>query len=161
MFLYEPALNCKGLTSFFLRFIASACLFYCCKKEGYPITIKEIAEDSNDEISTFRHIKRCFMAIMKELGLSSYQKDPVDYIPKFVSELELGSQVERLAIRLLQKIIPSSIITGKNPIGYAIASIYLVCKINNVKIIQAELEKVSGLSDATLRARVKELQKYR
>ncbi len=143
--------------------IASACLYYCCKKEGYPITIKEIAEDTtpirNNEASTFKHIKKCFIVITKELGLSSYQKDPNHYIPKFVSELGLDPQVERLAIKLLHKIISSSLINGKNPCGYAASSIYLVCRTNNIKITQKELEKVSGVTDATLRARIKELQK--
>lgn len=143
--------------------VVSACLFYCCMAEGFPITMKEIAEETNPikngKSSNFRHIKRCYMAITKELELSSCKKDPIYYIPKFVSQLKRGSQVERIAIKLLQK-VPSSIMTGKNPIGYAIAAIYLSCRINNVKITQAELEKVSGLTDATLRARVKELQKY-
>ena len=96
---------------------------------------------------------------MKELGLSSYQTDPIDYIPKFVSELGLNSQVERLAIKLLLKILTSSIINGKIPCGYAAAAIYLACRTNNIKITQKELEKVSGVTDATLRVRIRELQK--
>ena len=143
--------------------IASACLYYCCKKERYPITIKEIAENTdpvkNNEASTFKHFKNCFIVIIKELGLSSYKKDPIDYIPKFVSELGLDSQVERLAIKLLQKILSSSIINGKNPYGYAAAAIYLVCRTNNIKITQKEVGNISGVTDATLRVRIRELQK--
>ena len=113
----------------------------------------------NNEVSTLKHIKKCFTVIMKELGLNSYNKDPIDYIPKFVSELGLDSQVEQLTIKVLRKILSSSIIYGKNPCGYAAAAIYLACRINNIKITQKELEKVSGVTDAPLRARIRELQK--
>ncbi len=140
--------------------IASACLYYCCKKERYPITLKEIAENTspikNNATNSFKHIKKCFTLIVKKLGLSSYQKDPVDYIPKFVSELGLESYVEHLAIQFIQKNLPSSVINGKNPCGYAAASIYLVYRKNNIKITQVELGKVSELTDATIRARIRE-----
>lgn len=161
--LYLEVLNQKITRGRTIIGIASACLYYCCKREGYPVTIKEIAENTNpvknNDASTLKHIKKCFMVIIKELGLSSYRKDPIDYIPKFVSELGLDSQVERLTIKLLHKILSSSIIYGKNPCGYVAAAIYLVCKTNNIKITQKELEKVSGVTDATLRARIRELQR--
>ena len=60
----------------------------------------------------------------------------------------------------MAKVLSPSLINGKNPCGYAAAAIYLVCRTNNIKITQKKLEKVSGVTDATLRVRIRELQKY-
>jgi transcription initiation factor TFIIIB Brf1 subunit/transcription initiation factor TFIIB len=47
-------------------------------------------------------------------------------------------------------------ISGKDPKGIAAAAIYIICCMHKVNIFQAKVAEISGISDVTLRSRMKE-----
>jgi transcription initiation factor TFIIB len=48
---------------------------------------------------------------------------------------------------------------GKNPRGIAAAIIYAASRLNNEKCTQKEAAEAAGISEVTLRSRIKEIEK--
>ena len=73
-----------------------------------------------------------------------------------MSELELEQRVEVLATEFYLKFSSFIDFTGKNPKGIAAASVYLTCQLHKIRVSQIAVAKVAGITDATLRKRMKE-----
>jgi len=73
--------------------------------------------------------------------------------------LNLGIEVEKEAMRVLQNFIKTTSISGKDPKGLCAGAIYLVAKLRNVKVSQKDISHVISVTEVTLRSRYKELLK--
>ncbi|GAH85126.1 unnamed protein product, partial [marine sediment metagenome] len=53
--------------------------------------------------------------------------------------------------------LPSNFINGKDPKSLIAAIIYSICKNENIKITQKTLAKMTGVNEASVRYKVKEI----
>tara|TARA_B110000014_G_C19795387_1_gene413230 strand:- start:309 stop:608 length:300 start_codon:yes stop_codon:yes gene_type:complete len=83
--------------------------------------------------------------------------DPVSYLPRFTSELNLSEEAERRARELLQAAKKDGLHSGKSPVGLAAAAIYAAALLTNEKVTQSEVSEVTDVSEVTIRNRYKEL----
>ena len=59
---------------------------------------------------------------------------------------------------LMQKILDLGISAGKDPMGLAAAVLYIVSQIEGETIKQADIAKVAGVTEVTLRNRTKDVK---
>jgi transcription initiation factor TFIIB len=76
-----------------------------------------------------------------------------------VSKLNLRRDTEQRAINILRKAQKENGLSGKDPRGFAAASLYMACIKNNDKRIQKDVAEASGTTEVTLRNRLRGLEK--
>ena len=154
--LYKEVFKRQLLRGRSINGMVAACAYYACKDERVPITLQEILEEAsiNDNI-----VKKCYKILVRELNLKISHIDPVSLIPRYCADLNLGIDVEKEAMYVLQNFIERVSISGKDPKGLCAGAIYLVSKIRNVKVSQKDISRIIGVTEVTLRSRYKELLK--
>ncbi|MHA1705219.1 MAG: hypothetical protein ACTSUX_03970, partial [Promethearchaeota archaeon] len=104
-------------------------------------------------------VKKCYKILVRELNLKISHIDPISLIPRYCADLNLGIDIEKEAMRVLQNFINKTSISGKDPKGLCAGALYLVAKLRNVKVSQKDISRVVGVTEVTLRSRYKELLK--
>ena len=102
----------------------SAILLITCRRQEIPILIQDISNASNNEkaIKIFAKSKK----IEKKLGLKTFRvsnSDPINFLPKFCSELGIDTQVRNLAKNIIKIAKQQDLIKGKQPNNVAVAAI--------------------------------------
>ncbi|MHA1150851.1 MAG: transcription initiation factor IIB [Promethearchaeota archaeon] len=132
----------------------NACIYYVCRKEKLPRCFQEIIDICS--VSETK-IKKCYKLLITELNLKLPSTNPMIYIPRYINELCLTPNIELKANFIMKKYFKAVNTYGKNPKGICAGVIYLVCKLNNIKIRQKRIAEVIGITEITLRARYKEI----
>jgi transcription initiation factor TFIIB len=79
------------------------------------------------------------------------------YISKIANLTKTDVRVERLALEIAQKTKEQSIANGKAPNGIASAYLYIASILTGQNILQRDVSSVSGITEVTIRNRVKEI----
>ncbi|MDY6774515.1 MAG: transcription initiation factor IIB [Halobacteria archaeon] len=133
--------------------VAAAALYAALRQGSIPRSIDEVAEVSRvDE----KELARTYRYIMRELGLEIGPTDPVEFVPRIASELELSSEVEERAKKIIRETSEQGLASGKSPKGYAAAAIYLASMLTNEKRTQQEIAEVADITEVTIRNRYQE-----
>ncbi|MEM5805481.1 MAG: transcription initiation factor IIB [Candidatus Aenigmatarchaeota archaeon] len=151
---YEEVVN-KGLVRG--RSIESviAALTYTVSREfGSPRTLEEIAEAAGVDK---REIGRTYRYIARELKVRILPADPITFVPRFCSMLNLSDRVQAKAIEILKKAKKFDVTSGKGPTGVAAAAIYIASVLTGEKRTQREIAELTGITEVTIRNRQKEL----
>lgn len=154
--LYKEAFKKKLLRGRSINGMVAACLYFACRENKIPRTLQEILDET--AISA-KNVRRCFRTLIRELDLKAPSTDPISLIPRFIADLDLGSDIEQFTIKVLQNFISKYSTSGKDPKGLCAGALYLVCKIKNLKISQKQIATLVGVTEVTLRSRYKELIK--
>jgi transcription initiation factor TFIIB len=86
---------------------------------------------------------------------------PVNYfqcLEKISNNLQFDGKITRSAMTLMQKILDLGISAGKDPMGLAAAVLYIISQIEGETIKQADIAKVAGVTEVTLRNRTKDVK---
>jgi len=150
--LYEQAVNrnlCVGRNK---ESILCACIYYICNQNSIPKTAMEITEylDINEHM-----LFKTYSLLQKELGLRSVLVDPVDLLPRFISNLGLSNDCLIRAITLMNQIKGTPAYSGKNPKSILAAVIYISAKGCGEQIAQREVANQIGVTETTIRKRCK------
>lgn len=137
-----------------IKGMAAACIYYACKTEKIPRSFQEILDESPISCKT---IKKCSKIIFNHFNLKLPSTNIVSFIPKYIVELGLNINVEKLAIKILDSFLKKTPNNGKNPKGLCAGVIYLASKLRNIKVTQKDISKIIGITEVTLRSRYKEL----
>jgi transcription initiation factor TFIIB len=132
--------------------LLAACLYLTCRELGVPRTIDEIQEASNVKK---KQVSRDYREIVLSLV------PPVNYfqcLEKISNKLQFDGKITRSAMTLMQKILDLGISAGKDPMGLAAAVLYIVSQIEGETIKQADIAKVAGVTEVTLRNRTKDVK---
>jgi len=137
--------------------VAAAALYAACRRCKVPRTLDEIAEISRVDR---KEIGRTYRFISRELNIRLAPTNPIDYVPRFASELKLPGEVESKAIAILQKASERGLTSGRGPTGVAAAAIYIASVLHGTRRTQREVAEVAGVTEVTIRNRYKELTEY-
>jgi len=122
---------------------------------GVPRPIDEIQEASNVK-------KKQVSMAYREIVLSLERTvPPVNYfqcLEKISNNLQFDGKITRGAMTLMQKILDLGISAGKDPMGLAAAVLYIISQIEGETIKQADIAKVAGVTEVTLRNRTKDVK---
>lgn len=137
--------------------MVAACIYYACRDLHINRLFKEIVAETS---CTERNIMSCFKVLINKLNLKVPMLDYQSLIPKYVTKLNLDITIMNSVIILLETTKDLMFLVGKDPKGLCAGAIYLICKLNNVKINQQRISEVVGVSIVTIRLRYKEFLKH-
>jgi len=151
---YEQALEKDLIRGRAIESVVAALIYAVSKEMGSSRTLEEIARVSGiDKMS----ISRTYRFITRKLGIRILPANPVDFIPRFRSMLNLSQKTEAKAIRILKKAQKESVTSGKAPTGVAAAALYIAAILDNENIIQREIANTLPVTEVTIRHRQKEI----
>jgi transcription initiation factor TFIIB len=152
--LYIEAFKKKLLRGRSINGMVAACLYFACRERKIPRTLQEILDQTSVNA---KNVRRCYRTIIRELNLKAPSTNPISLIPRFVAELSLDAETEKITINILQSFVSKYSTSGKDPKGLCAGALYLVCKKRDKRISQKEIANVVGVTEVTLRSRYKEL----
>ncbi|ELY85524.1 transcription initiation factor IIB [Natrialba taiwanensis] len=152
--IYRRALEEDLLPGRSIEGVSTASLYASARQAGTPRSLDEISAVSRVEKD---EIARTYRYVIRELGLEVQPADPVSYVPRFASDLELSDETERRARTLLETAKESGIHSGKSPVGLAAAAVYAGALLTNEKVTQNDVSEVASISEVTIRNRYHEL----
>ncbi|WP_254271522.1 transcription initiation factor IIB [Haloarcula marina] len=152
--IYRRALDEDLLPGRSIEGVATSALYASARMAGSPRSLDEMAVVSRvDKME----LTRTYRYIVRELNLEVQPADPEQYVPRFVSDLELSDETERQARELIDKARRAGLLSGKSPVGLAAAAVYAAALLTNEKVTQSEVGEVANISEVTIRNRYKEL----
>ncbi|MBN2422627.1 hypothetical protein JXB41_05340 [Candidatus Woesearchaeota archaeon] len=119
-----------------------------------PKTLNEVSEITGIDK---KRLAKNFKYVSRKLNIRTLPIDPLNYISRFASELELDAKTQTKAIDIIQKARKEQIVSGRSPKGLAAGALYIASKINNERKTQAEIAKVADVTEVTVRNTYKEL----
>ena len=152
--IYRQALDQDLLPGRSIEGIATASLQAAARMEQVPRSIDEIAAVTRVDAEEF---KRAYRYINRELKLEIKPADPLEYLPRFASELDVPDETERRSRDLLEQGKKQNVHSGKSPVGLAAAAIYAAAQLTNVDLTQSEVSDATDMSEVTIRNRYQEL----
>jgi len=151
--IYRKAFNLKLLRGRSIKAMVAASIYYACRKEKVPRTLQELVEQTTSDP---REIRRCYRILIKELQLKVPLMEPEMLIPKYVTELGLSLEVEKLASNYIKSFQKKISVSGKDPKGLVAAALYLASQQLNQSQSQSKIAHIIGVTEVTLRSRYKE-----
>ena len=152
--IYRRALQEDLLPGRSIEGVATAAIYAAARQANAPRSLDEVANVSRVDRA---EIARTYRYIIRELNLEIQPADPKNYLPRFVSELELTEEVTRQAKELLDSAQEAGIHSGKSPVGLAAAAVYAGSLLANERVTQEEVSDVANISEVTIRNRYHEL----
>ncbi len=134
--------------------VAAASLYAACRIFKVPRTLNEIAEVARVDK---KEIGRSFRFISNELNLNLNPTKPLDFLNRFISELELSTECQRTAKKIIKLAEKSTLTSGRGPTGVCAAAIYCACIICKERRTQRKIAKISQCTEVTVRNRFSEL----
>ena len=135
--------------------ILAAAVYIACRELGTPRTLKDIAADSNIKLC---EVARSYRLLYFELDLKIPIVDPLKCIAKVANKANLSEKTKRQAAEIMNNVIKREISTGKDPMGLAASVLYLSSFNTRENITQNNIAYAAGVTEVTLRNRVKELK---
>lgn len=143
----------KGLTDGRpMELTVAAVLYIACRNSEEPRPLVEFADKTDH---TKQRVDVIARQIQRDLNLNQPICTPDQYVPFLIERLDLEYQVEQKVQRVLEKIQGTKLVNGKNPVGVAGAALYQVA---SDEITQREAALVTGVTEETIRVRVKDLR---
>ncbi|KAJ9561879.1 hypothetical protein OSB04_007039 [Centaurea solstitialis] len=136
--------------------LATAALVQAIREAQEPRTLQEISLAANlpqKEIGKYIKILGEALQLSQPLNSNSISV----HMPRFCTLLQLNKSAQELATHIGEVVINKCFCTRRNPISISAAAIYLASQLEDKRKTQAEICKVTGLTEVTLRKVYKEL----
>lgn len=135
--------------------LIAAAIYAGCREMETPWTLKDIAAASNVKR---KDIARNYRMLLFELNLKVPNADPIKCIVKVANRSNLTENTKREAIAIMKDVAKKEISAGKDPMGLAATVLYLSCLRTGEETTQTQIAQASGVTEVTLRNRLKELK---
>jgi len=132
-----------------LEGFAAATVYAVCRTNELARTMEEVTDAARADDS---ELQRAYDAMNRNLGLRTGPIRPQSYLPRFASELDLPTSVEREARARIDA--AGADVGGRNPGGVAAASLYVAAKETANQITQAAAAAVADVTPVTVRSAV-------
>ena len=152
--LFENAQTEDLLRGRSLEGFAAASVYSACRVDGISRTIAEVIAGAR---ATENEFKTAFDALNRELAIPVGPADPREYLPRFASQLELSTRIEKRASDLAEIANETGISNGRNPCGVAAACLYAAAVEADCPLTQSEIADVADVTPVTLRGTYYEL----
>ena len=154
--IYRKALKKRLVRGRNIASIVAGSLYAACRFTRIPRTLKEIAEASP---RPQKEISRAYRLIVRTLKMKMPIDTPMDYVTKIAEKAGVSSEIEGLAIKIIQDAKKKHVTMGKDPSGIAAAALYVASKLKKEKITQSQLAKAANLTEVTIRNRKRDIMK--
>ena len=152
--IYRDAVEAHLIRGRSIEGVAAASLYAACRMYKVPRTLNEIAEVARVDK---KEIGRSFRFISYELSLELNPTRPIDYLTRFISELELPTKCQKTAKIIIRMAEERGLTSGRGPTGVCAAAIYASCILTNERRTQRKIAHISCVTEVTVRNRFSEL----
>ncbi|KXB07839.1 transcription initiation factor IIB [candidate division MSBL1 archaeon SCGC-AAA382N08] len=152
--IYRKAVNEDLIRGRSMEGVSSAALYAACREANIPRTLEEVAESSRVDKG---EIGKNYRFITRELDIHIPPTDPVRYVARFGSELEISGETRVKAIEIIRKAQEEKITSGKSPTGTAAGAIYIAALENGERKTQRDVAEVADVTEVTVRNRYSEM----
>jgi len=152
--IYRDAVNAHLIRGRSIEGVAAASLYAACRMYKVPRTLNEIAEVARVDK---KEIGRSFRFISNKLELNLNPTKPMDFLTRFISELDLPSKSQKMAKHIIRMAEERGLTSGRGPTGVCAASIYAACILTHEKKTQRKIAQISCVTEVTVRNRFSEL----
>ena len=152
--IYRDAVEAHLIRGRSIEGVAAASLYAACRMYKVPRTLNEIAEIAR---VNKKEIGRSYRFISKELELHLNPTKPLDFLTRFVSELELSTDCHKKAKKIIKMAELRGLTSGRGPTGVCAAAIYAASILAQERRTQRIIAKVSQVTEVTVRNRFQEL----
>ncbi len=133
--------------------LVAAAVYAGCRIDGVPRTLDEMERATGVPRKT---IAKHYRGLVRSGALPVVPLPrPQDYVSRFCTDLGLSSRVAAEAMRILKDLEKIGNTSSLSPVGTAATAIYLAAKACGEPRHQTEIAKVSGVSEVTLRTRLR------
>ncbi|WP_245867405.1 transcription initiation factor IIB [Candidatus Nitrosotalea bavarica] len=147
-YIYRKAAALKLTRGRGISSILYAALYAACRKTATPRTLRDIAKAGNIRKGD---LATAYRTMVKSLDLKLEPYDPVEFVTKICSMINVSESTRRNALNLLLKSEDAGFSIGKNPMSLVAAAVYLATCTTNEKKTQVEIAKVCGVSNVSVR----------
>ena len=120
-------------------------------------TLKDIAVVSNLKR---KDIAICYRLLVFELDIRIPVVDPKKCIARVANKLNISEKTKHQAMNIMEEVVNKQITAGKDPNSMAATVLYVSSMKADEKILQKDIAAASGVTEVTLRNRVKDLKTH-
>ena len=153
--IYRKALDKSLVRGRSIAAITAAALYAACRRSGTPRTLREISAAS---LVDKKDVARCYRLLLRELDFHMPIADPLTYVSKIAEKNGISGKSQGTAIAILREARKKRMISGKDPMGLAAATLYIACLQNNERKTQKDIAEAAGVTEVTVRNRYKSLK---
>jgi transcription initiation factor TFIIB len=153
-YIYRKAQERKLTRGRSISGMMTAAIYLACREMGTPRTLKDVVAASNIKR---KDIARNCRLLIRELDLKVPIADPMKCIVKIANKANLSEKITRQAMNIMTEVVKRGISAGKNPMSFAATVLYISSFKNGENVRQSDIAKAAGITEVTLRNRIKEL----
>jgi len=140
-----------------VKLLVAIALYHAAKTRRVPVTPEEVARalglDKEHMLGFYKVLQE------KEVITSVTPSMASDFVNRIVSRVKLSPRVLKVAKDLVRAAEVAGVALGKPPRTVAAASVYIATKLLGETCSRRDIARAVSISDATLRARAKEIQR--
>jgi len=136
--------------------MAVACIALACREFGIPNPTPKLCEVAPADPS---RVRRSYALLLQHLSGKLKLEPPsaLKYLPMIACKLGLSAKVQRTAAEIIRAADEARILLGKPPKSIAVAALYISSAIHGERRGRAAFAEAAGITETTLRKRVREL----
>ena len=147
-YLYRKAASLKLTRGRGISSILYAALYAACRKTATPRTLRDIAKAGNIRKGD---LATAYRIMVKRLDLKLEPYNPVEFVTKICSMIDVSESTRRNVLNLLLKSEDAGFSIGKNPMSLVAAAVYLATCTTDEKKTQVEIARVCDVSNISVR----------
>jgi transcription initiation factor TFIIB len=154
-YIYRKALG-KGLVKGrSTSAILAAAIYIACREMGAARSLNDISEITDVRRKV---ISRSYMILIQQLEIMMPLIDPIKCVAKIANKANLSEKTKRMAMDVMKDLVNTQLPAGKRPMSLAATILYLTCLRNDEAVTQKELAEAAGVTEVTMRNRIKDLK---
>ena len=139
-----------------IRALSSAIVYIASKKAGQPCGLREIAHAAN---VPSKKVFKCCKFVLSHLNEVAFTVNTQAYVHRICMLLSLKDRTIEIVDKITKKVCLSGYKNGKNLASLVSATIYVASKLTGDSITQRQIGEKTRVTEATIRARYKEIVK--
>ncbi len=152
--IYRKALRKRLTRGRTILGMVAASLYLACRVHQVPRPLEEIVEQIH---ITRKELSLCVRLILRYLNLKIPHSNPIEFVHRFGTELNLPGEAKKKAIDILKRAREERLTIGKDPKGMAAAAIYVASILTGSRRTQLEIARTARVTEVTVRNRYKEM----
>ena len=145
--------------------IVANCVYFSCKKNNVPRSMKEIAEIFGINVSEMTKGKKKYEDIMYQQSKSTMthinSTNPFDYIDRFCSNLNIDLDIKYICQFIVFEAMRQDIFDDNTPPSIAAGAIFLVTSVLKMRISKVQVHLATKISEVTISKCYKKLNQYK
>ena len=145
--------------------IVANCVYFSCKKNNVPRSMKEIAEIFGINVSEMTKGKKKYEDIMYQQAKDSMthinSTNPFDYIDRFCSNLNIDLDIKHICQFVVFEAMRRDIFDDNTPPSIAAGAIFLVVNVLKLKINKVQVHLATKISEVTISKCYKKLNAHK